>query len=202
MSTNDEDELRTLWQSQTATSTPMSPDDLRKRAKIAESSARRSVRLNQTCAGIVVFVTATSLFVLDSGILAKVGTVMLLVGGAYTAWAFPHFFAAISTPVDASAETTAALYKRQLERQRDMNLSARSMGPLLMPAMVLLTLNRHWPDADTYIGPHEWGATVVIVASMFFLMQLVFLYTDTLGHRFQQEIDEFDSNMVRSDHSN
>lgn len=190
-----DDEVRTIWQSQPTTAEPMSPEKLRARAKAFESKARRSVLINQISAGMLVPFAAIAMFAMDGGLLVKVAMAMLPVTAVYMVWAFNYFFAALAIPADAGAETCAAVHKRQLERQRDMNLSARSGGRLVLPMVLLIALSRHWPDAQTYVGPEEWGITVAVIATMYFSMELAFTYTDLLAHRFQQEINDLESMM-------
>jgi hypothetical protein len=195
MPTNDEDEVRAIWQSQLTTAEPMNPDKLRARAKDFASKARRSVLVNQISAGLIVPIVAISMFVVDGGLLVNVAAAMLLIAAVYMVWAFNYFFSALAIPADASAGTCAAVHKRQLERQRDMNLSARSAGPILLPIVLLIALSRHWPDAETYVGPEEWGFTIAFIVTLYFLMQLAFTYTDLLAHRFQREIEDLESMM-------
>jgi hypothetical protein len=195
MPTNSDGNLRAIWQSQLTNAQPMTSEQLRSRAKQFESKARRSVRLNQLSAGLAGLGFAFGLFTLDGGLLVKVGAAMLLIMSVYMVWGLSYFFSALQVPTDASAGTCAAVHKRQLERQRDMNLSARSAGPLLLPAVILFALGRHWPNAETYVGPEEWGLTVALVASFYFLMQLGFTYTDLLAHRLQREIDQLEAMM-------
>lgn len=195
MPTNSEGDLRTIWQSQLTNAEPMTPEQLRSRAKQFESKTRRSVRVNQISAGLAAIGFAIGLFVVDGGLLAKVGAAMLLITSVYMVSAFKYFFSALPIPADASSGTCAGIHKRQLERQRDMNLSARSAAPLVLPAAILFALSRHWPNAETYVGPEEWGFTIAFVASFYFFMQLGFTYTDLLAHRLQREISELEAMM-------
>jgi hypothetical protein len=199
MSTNDENEFRAIWQNQLTTAESMDPERLRERARAFESKARRSVRVNQISAGLIIPIAAVAVFAQHSGLLTNVACAMLLITSVYMVWAFRYFFSALPIPTDANAGTCAAVHKRQLERQRDMNLSARSAGPLILPIVILVSLSRHWPDSGTYVGPEEWGFTIAFVAAVFFLMQLGFIYTDLLAHRFQREIDELES-MMKTTH--
>jgi hypothetical protein len=198
MPTNDEDGLRTIWQSQLTTAGPLDSEKLRERAKEFESKAHRSVRVNQISAALAAIGCAFGLFAVDGGLLSKVGAAMLLITSIYMVWAFKYFFSALPIPTDANAGSCAAVHKQQLERQRDMNLSARSAGPVILPAVILFALSRHWPNTETYVGPEEWGFTIAFVATVYFLMQLGFTYTDLLAHRLQREIDELDSMMKAS----
>lgn len=138
------------------------------------------------------------MFVMDGGLLLNVARAMLLITAVYMVWAYNYFFSALAIPTDAIAEACAAVHKRQLERQRDMNRSARSAGRIVLPIVLLIALSRHWPDAETYVGPEEWGFTITFVATMYFLMQLALTYTDLLAHRCQREIDDLDSMMKNS----
>jgi hypothetical protein len=192
MPTNDESDVRALWQRQLTNAEPMTSEQLRSRAKQFESKARRSVRVNQISAGVAALAFAFGLFALDGGLLAKIGSAMLLITSVYMVWAFRYFFSALRIDGDASG-TCAAVHKRQLERQRDMNLSARSAGPLIFPAAILFALSRHWPNTATYVGPEEWAVTIAFIAAFYFFLQLGFTYTDLLAHRLQREINELEA---------
>src|SRR5262245_52983270 len=117
----DEDELRALWQSQHAGAHAMTPEQLRARTERFASKARRSVRLNQISAALLAACMAFGLFVLDRGLLFKIGTAMLLAASIYIAWGMSYFFSALPIPAGASPGTCAAVHKRQLQRQRDLN---------------------------------------------------------------------------------
>ena len=195
MPINDEDELRAIWQNQLTTAEPMDPERLRERAREFESKARRSVWINRISAGLIMPIAAVAIFAQHGGLLTNVACAMLLITSVYMVWAFGYFFSVLPIPTNANAETCAAVHKRQLERQRDMNRSARSAAPLILPIVILVTLSRHWPDAKTYVGPEEWGFTIAVIAAVYFVLQLGFIYTDLLAHRFQREIDELESMM-------
>ena len=195
MAPNDDQFLRNTWQAELNTTRSLDPVELRARADASASRARRSVRINRISAGAVAVIAAAGLVIVDGGLLPKVGTAMLLIAALYMIWAFKHFFAVLSIPADANAATCTEVHKRQLERQRDMNLSARSAGPLLLPSLILFALAKHWPDADTFVGPEGWGFTIVFIASAYFVFQLMCAYADLLASRFQREIDELESMM-------
>jgi hypothetical protein len=172
MTRDDDKDLRDTWQSQLTVATPIDPAALRKRADEFASKASRSVRINQISAGLAAVIAGGGMVVIDGGLLAWAGAAMLLVLSLYMVWAFRYFFRTHPIPANANSESCAAMHKRQLERQRDMNLSARSTGPALLPPIVLLTLSRHWPDAETFVGPEGWGFTIAFIASAYFVLQM------------------------------
>lgn len=197
MASNDDDAIRSAWHAQPIDSHVPDPEALRRRAQQFEAKARRSVRINQLCAAIVMPLAAAGMFLQDGGLLINTACVMLLIISAYMVWAFRYFFSALPVPEDAGTQSCVNVHRRQLERQRDMHRSARSAGPLVFPVVILTTLARHWPNADTYVGGQAWGFTVAFLAGVYFLMQMGFTYSDLIAHRLQREIDEFDS-MLRA----
>ncbi len=196
MPTVQDDDIRAVWQNQFTNARTLDPEKLRNRARQFEAKTRRGVLVNQITAGLIMPIAAVSTFVQDSGLLARVACGMLLVTAAYLIWAFRSFFSALPIPADASAITCATVHKRQLERQRDMNLSARSAGPLILPIIVLVNLSRHWPDAETFIGPEGWGLTIATIVASYFAMQLAFIFAELQAQRCQREIDELEEMMT------
>ncbi|MEJ0005469.1 MAG: hypothetical protein WDM77_03555 [Steroidobacteraceae bacterium] len=92
MSADQEDELRAIWQSHLTTARPFSAEQLQARALLLESRARRSIRVNQICSGLVALIIAVSLFTQKGGLFFVVGEVMLLVVAVYIAWGNELFF--------------------------------------------------------------------------------------------------------------
>jgi hypothetical protein len=191
----DDDELRAIWQSQHTSAQPMTPEQLRARAEHFESKARRSVRVNQISAGLVAAFMALGLFVMDGGLLFKIGTAMLLVASIYIAWGIGYFFSALSIPTGASPGTCATVHKRQLERQRDLNLSARGAARLFLPGAILVLVGPFWPNSESYVGPEAWAWPFALVLIALFVFQLGITYGEIVADRFQREIDELESMM-------
>jgi hypothetical protein len=191
----DDDELRAIWQSQHAGAQPMTPELLRARALSFKSKTRRSVRLNQILAGLVAACMAFGLLVLDRGLLFKIGTAMLLAASIYIAWGMSYFFSALPIPTGASPGTCAAVHKRQLQRQRDLNLSVRSGARITLPGVILVLVGPFWPNSESYVGPEAWAWLFALVLIALFVFQLGITYGEIVAHRFQREIDELDSMM-------
>jgi hypothetical protein len=192
MPSND-DELRAIWQSQYAGAQPMTPEQLRARAERLESKARRNVRLNQISAALLAACMAFGLFVLDRGLLFKIGTLMLLVASIYIAWGMSYFFSALPIPTGASPGTCAVVHKRQLQRQRDLNLSIRSGARITLPGAILVLVGPFWPNSESYVGPEAWAWPFALVVIALFVFQAAITYGEIVADRFQREIDELDS---------
>jgi hypothetical protein len=189
----DEDKLRAVWQSQHTNAQAMTPEQIRTRAERFESKARRSIRINQISAGLLAASMAFGLFALDRGLLFKIGTAMLLISSIYIAWGMSHFFSALSIPTGAGPGTCAAVHKRQLERQRDLNLSARAGARLILPGMILVLVGPFWPNSESYVGPQAWAWPFALVLIALFVTQVMSTYGEVVAHRFQREIDQLDT---------
>ncbi len=194
MPMNDENELRALWRGQLTGTEPMTPEQLRSRAKRLESKARRSVRVNQISAGLVAM-GAVGLFAIERGLLFKVGAALLLIAAAYIAWGMKYFFAALPVPAGATAETCAAVHKRQLERQRDLNLSIPSGVRLMLPGTMLVFLGPIWPNSESYLGPEAWAAPIAMIGIALFVFEASITYGQIVARRFQHEINDLEAMM-------
>jgi hypothetical protein len=173
----------------------MTPEQLRARAERFESKARRSVRANQISAGLVAAVMAFGLFVMEGGLLFRIGTAMLLVASIYIAWGLRYFFPALSIPTGASPGTCATVHKQQLEHQRDLNLSLRGGARLFLPGVILVLVGPFWPNNESYVGPEAWAWPFALVLIALFVFQVGITYGEIVADRFQREIDELDSMM-------
>ena len=195
MTLSDESELRAIWQSQLIGAQPMTPEQLRSRAKQFESKARRGLRINQISAGLVATICAFGLFFMEGGLLFKVGAALLLMASVYIAWGMRFFFSALPVPTSASAGTCAAVHKRQLERQRDLNLSMPSGVRVMLPGTILVLLDPIWPITESHAGPAAWAAPAATIAIALFLFEVSIIYGKIIARRFQREINELEAMM-------
>jgi hypothetical protein len=172
----------------------MTPEQLRSRALRFESQTRRSHLLNQASFGLFVIIVAVALFVRSGGLLYYVGAAMMLIWAVYGMWGMHHFYAPLRLSPDANAGTCAAVYKRQLERQRDLFLSWPLGVGLVLPGAILVTI------AGPFGSNHEsstwreaWTVPIAFVAILVFAYLAAITYGKIVAGRWQREIDELES---------
>ncbi len=194
MPIRNDDELRALWQSQLIAQKPMTPEQLRARAERFELQTRRSHLINQSSLGLFVVIAAVTLFVRDGGLLYYVGAAMMLIWAAYGMWGMHHFYAPLRLSSDANAGTCAAVYKRQLERQRDLYLSWPLGIGLVLPGAILVTIAGRFGANHEFSAWHDaWAAPIAFVAILVFVYLAAITYGKIVAGRWQREIDQLES---------
>lgn len=112
------DPLKSLWASSGASFEPMTPSELHNLAGKFRTKTLRRNAIEYMAAAIVIAVFGLYCFLIPLT-LARLGSVMVILGTMYVVWSLHRRAGSEVLPDVNTAESMMAFHRRQLERQRD-----------------------------------------------------------------------------------
>jgi hypothetical protein len=182
MTTPDEDQVQSIWQSQPILTVSMTPEQLRARAARFEKETRKRNLIDFVSFAIVALVFGIGAATLQNP-LTRAGTLLLALWAAVGVYSVRRFHAltARRSP-ESTASTCVAWYQEQLERQRDVALSRPWGLALGLPGLVLLLIG--YVDSGV-----PWTFSVVLAGMGLFVSVGVIIHGKILAGRWQEEIN-------------
>ena len=188
---NGMNDLRKAWQSQRVEGTPMSIDEIRRKArKFQKKIGRRNLREYIAALVVVVFFGYRIWYTPDT--ITRVGFATIIAGLMYIVYQLHHRGSAKSLPAEMGSESWLEFHRRELERQRDLVGSVWSwyLGPII-PGWVVLMVGL----ARTNPGHlHRFGLFLVVwnlVTALVFVG--IWKLNQHGARRLQRRIDELDA---------
>jgi hypothetical protein len=183
------DELQSAWNDQRVDSAQMSSEELRRRAERLERRVRTRLRF---AVAMMISLAAgyASFLYFFPGMLHRTGASLTLIGYVYAAYDLYRRGPARKVPAEP-AMATCAVYRAELERQRDFCLGAWLRLLAFVPGPVVFIMG--------FVIPEQSPATAALLAALMITAPFaVGIPVNRLAARkFQREIDSLNALMVQ-----